>query len=93
MNVLVIANETVGGAKLRGEILSSGDNGNIEVLIVCPALNSRLRHWMSDEDAARKGASERLEASLSVLRSTGRLVRPIQSRLSKMRYVSSQRIA
>jgi hypothetical protein len=32
---------------------------NAEVLVVAPALNSWLRHWTSDEDAARSRAYER----------------------------------
>lgn len=31
-----------------------------EVLVVAPALNSWLRHWLSDEDPARRRAEERL---------------------------------
>ncbi len=31
-----------------------------EVLVVAPALNSWLRHWLSDEDPARRRANERL---------------------------------
>jgi hypothetical protein len=30
-----------------------------DVLVVAPALNSRLRHWLSDDDAARRRAQER----------------------------------
>ena len=32
--------------------------------MVCPALNSPLRHWVSDEDGARAAAQERLQESL-----------------------------
>ena len=31
-----------------------------DVLVVAPALNSRLRHWVSDEDAARRRAEGRV---------------------------------
>ena len=31
-----------------------------DVLVVCPALNSQLRTWLSDEDGARDAAQERL---------------------------------
>ena len=31
-----------------------------DVLVVAPALNSWLRHWLSDEDPARRRAEERL---------------------------------
>jgi hypothetical protein len=41
------------------------------VLVVAPALNSRLRHWTSDEDAARAGAQERVERSVDRLREAG----------------------
>jgi hypothetical protein len=42
-----------------------------DVLVVTPALNTRLRHWLSDEDAARRRASERLSSSLEQLRRRG----------------------
>ena len=51
MNVLVIA--------LDAEAVEVGD---AEVLVVAPALNSRLRHWLSDEDGARRRAEERVAA-------------------------------
>ena len=37
------------------------------MLVVCPALNSPVRHWASDEDGARAAAQERLDASLAQL--------------------------
>jgi hypothetical protein len=52
--VLVVANETVAGRALRGEIVHRTAGGDAEVLVVCPALNSRIRHWTSDEDRARE---------------------------------------
>jgi hypothetical protein len=41
------------------------------VFAVCPALNSRLRFWLSDEDAARREAERRLEATVVELRARG----------------------
>jgi len=41
------------------------------VLVVCPALNSPLRHWVSDEDQARANAQARLDQSLTSMRSVG----------------------
>ena len=38
---------------------------------MAPALNSRLRHWVSDEDDARGAAEERLRRCLERLRSDG----------------------
>ena len=39
--------------------------------MVSPALNSPLRHWVSDEDGARERPPERLEASLAAMRAAG----------------------
>ena len=39
--------------------------------MVCPALNSRLRTWTSDEDPARAAAQTRLGATLERLSSVG----------------------
>jgi hypothetical protein len=71
--VLVVANETVGGSELRKEILERGPKA--EVLVVCPALNSRIRHWTSDEDRARAEAQARLDVSVSSLTGAGVRVR------------------
>jgi hypothetical protein len=69
--ILVIANETVGGERLREEIERRSEGFSEQVLVVCPALNSPLRHWASDEDGARAQAQERLTASLTRLRELG----------------------
>ncbi|MFN2627803.1 MAG: hypothetical protein ABR569_04100 [Gaiellaceae bacterium] len=69
--ILVVANETVGGSTLRECILSKSEGHHGEVLIVTPALNSPLRHWVSDEDDARAAAQGRLEASLARLTEQG----------------------
>jgi hypothetical protein len=68
--ILVVANETVAGRALRGEIVSRAREDS-DILVVCPALNSPLRHWASDEDGARAEAERRLAASLSALASEG----------------------
>jgi nucleotide-binding universal stress UspA family protein len=69
--ILVIANETVGGGALREEIKRRSEGYHEQVLVVCPALNAPLRHWVSDEDAARDAAQERLQASLARLAEAG----------------------
>jgi hypothetical protein len=69
--ILVIANETVGGERLRDEIHSRSEGYDEHVLVVTPALNSPLRHWASDEDNARVEAQKRLDASLARLRAAG----------------------
>ena len=69
--ILVVANETVGGETLRNAIRQRSEGVREEVLVVCPALNSPVRHWASDEDPARAAAQERLDASLVSLREGG----------------------
>jgi hypothetical protein len=68
---LVVANETVGGRTLRDRITEKAAGYEEQVLVVCPALNSPLKHWTSDEDDARVEAQRRLEASLARLRESG----------------------
>jgi nucleotide-binding universal stress UspA family protein len=41
------------------------------LLVIAPALNSRLRYWLSDEDEARRSAYLRLADSLERLRAAG----------------------
>jgi hypothetical protein len=69
--VLVIANETVGGPELLAELERHARGMRTEVLVVTPALNSPLRHWVSDEDGARAAAAERLDTSLEAMRAAG----------------------
>jgi hypothetical protein len=69
--ILVIANETVGGTTLREEIRRRSEGYEEHVLVVCPALNSPIRHWASDEDQARAAAQERLNRSLARLAEAG----------------------
>lgn len=69
--ILVIANETVGGHTLRSAILERSFDVREEVLVVTPALNSPIRHWVSDDDDARAAAQRRLETSLAQLAQAG----------------------
>jgi len=69
--LLVVANETVGGADLLNRIRELSAGANTEVLVVTPALNTKLRHLASDEDPARAQAQERLERSLQRLEQEG----------------------
>jgi hypothetical protein len=69
--ILVISNETVTGAVLHQAIRFRAHNVAGEVLVVAPALNSRLRHWMSDVDGARQSAEDRLQACLKRLVAAG----------------------
>ena len=69
--ILVVANETVGGDALQETIRRKAEGVREQVLVVTPALNSRLRHWTSDEDSARREAQARLERSLEQLAAAG----------------------
>jgi hypothetical protein len=69
--ILVIANETVAGAALRDAIRAAVAGERANVLVVTPALNSRVRHWASDEDGARAAAEERLGHSVAELGKLG----------------------
>ncbi|MGH3072756.1 MAG: hypothetical protein ACRDNB_10880 [Gaiellaceae bacterium] len=69
--ILVIANETVGGEELMAILRTKAEGVREQLLVVCPALNTQVRHWVSDEDAARAAAQKRLDASLAQLRGYG----------------------
>jgi hypothetical protein len=68
--ILVVANETCAGRPLLDEIAArAGPNG--DVLVVAPALNSRLRHLLADVDKAREQAEVRLRDSIAILARSG----------------------
>jgi len=70
--ILVVANEPLEATTLRDLVDSPADGEpTAEVLVIAPALNSRLRYWLSDEDEARRGADLRLAESLDRLRAAG----------------------
>jgi hypothetical protein len=56
-NVLVVAIDPIAPAGLA----------HAEVLVVAPALSSWFRHWLSDEDPARRRAEKRLAAVVGQL--------------------------
>jgi GABA permease len=69
--VLVVANETVGGEELLSAISTLALTRRTQFQVVCPALNSRLRTFTSDEDPAREAAQQRLDVTLGRLASVG----------------------
>ena len=69
--ILVIANETVGGAELLDVLRGKTEGVEARMLVVTPALNSLVRHWTSDDDGARAAAQARLDASLAQLARDG----------------------
>lgn len=69
--ILVVANETLAGEELLEAVRRSAAGHEARVLVVAPALNTRVRHWVSDEDSARAEAGERLDKSLRRLAELG----------------------
>ena len=70
-HILVIANETVEGSALIDSVRFRANSRDAAVLVVAPALNTRLRHYMSDSDRAYAAAEQRLEGCLARLRANG----------------------
>lgn len=69
--ILVVANETVGGEELLSAISTMALIERTHFHVVCPALNSRLKTYTSDEDPAREAAQQRLGLTLARLASVG----------------------
>jgi hypothetical protein len=65
--ILVVANETCPCPALADELAARAGDPRSQVLVVAPALNSRLRHWVSDVDAAVAAAHERLDGAIENL--------------------------
>lgn len=68
--ILVIANRTCECPALHEDIARRAAPG-ADVLVVAPALNSRVRHWVSDTDDAVRAARERVAAAVEELRRRG----------------------
>lgn len=69
--LIVVANRTCPCPGLIDTVAQRTLARGGEVLVVAPALNSRLRHWMSDTDAALEAAAARLRAAVEHLRAAG----------------------
>src|SRR3954452_20949408 len=70
-HLLVVANETVEGSALVETVRDIALACDADVLVVAPALNTRLRHWMSDSDGAHHAAALRLARCLDGLLGAG----------------------
>lgn len=68
--VLVVANETIAGANLHQQILDMTEPGG-EVMVIAPALSSRLKYIFSDVDEPREQAQARLDESLELMKRSG----------------------
>jgi hypothetical protein len=69
--ILVVANRTCPCPALADELAARAGDPPGDVLVVAPALNSRLRHWVSDVDPAIVAASERLDRAVANLAARG----------------------
>lgn len=71
--ILVVANQTVGGKTLLGELRERASaEERSEVLVVVPPLaGSAAEHWSSDIDQGIAEAKERLDASVATMRAAG----------------------
>ena len=67
---MVIANRTCECPALHEEIARRAAPG-ADVLVIAPALNSRVRHWVSDTDAAVRAAQARLGSAVEELQRRG----------------------
>jgi hypothetical protein len=73
--LLVVADETVDSSVLVQAVRDIALARDADVLVVVPAFNTRLRHWMSDSDGAHHAAARRLAGCLDGLLEAGVRVR------------------
>jgi GABA permease len=69
--ILVVANQTATSSPLITELQAETRRRPVEFHLVVPALNSHLRHWLSDTDDAVSAAQRRGEDALAVLQARG----------------------
>ena len=69
--ILVVANATCPCPALLDHLAERARDCERQILIVAPALNSRLAHWVSDTDAAVRGAEQRLAEAVAALGERG----------------------
>lgn len=63
--------EAIAAAARRGVSMAGPGERTVEILVLAPALNPGLAHWVSDLRQARLGAQERLAVSLASLAAAG----------------------
>jgi hypothetical protein len=73
--ILVIANRTCPCPALADAVAARAGDPPAEVLVIAPALNARLRHWLSDVDPAIAAARERLDRAVANLHERGIVAR------------------
>lgn len=73
-HVLVVANQTATSPMLIAQLRERSARGRVQLHLVVPALNSRLRHWLSDTDGAVSAARRRAEDARAVFSAHGLMV-------------------
>jgi hypothetical protein len=68
--LLVVANEAVASETLR-ELIGADARSETDVLVIAPALNTRIGFWAGDDRRARRHAEERLTFCLRSLAAAG----------------------
>jgi hypothetical protein len=68
--LLVVANEAVASDILR-EVIGPDARTGIDVLVIAPALNTRIGFWAGDDRRARRHAEARLAFCLGSLAAAG----------------------
>jgi hypothetical protein len=69
--ILVIADHTCPCPALVDEVARRTRDAPATVLVVAPALNTRVRHWLSDVDNPVAQARNRVELAVAELRERG----------------------
>jgi GABA permease len=69
--LLVVANQTATSPELIAALRERSAREPVRLHLVVPALNRRLRHWVSDTDEAVSAARRRAEDARAVLMATG----------------------
>jgi hypothetical protein len=68
--ILAVASEPISGEVIRNAVGAEAAQ-EAEVLVIAPALNSKLRFWVSDPDAAIERAAEVAEESAESMEAEG----------------------
>lgn len=58
-------------SSLAHDVRERTEEHDSDVVLICPALNSRFAHWVSDIDAAGRAAQRRVDAGLRALVQAG----------------------
>lgn len=70
MKILAVVNEAIDADALRSAVGSDAADG-AEVLVIAPALNSKLRFWVSDPDPAINRAQDVAQESVERMEEEG----------------------